>query len=151
VALILAATYPDLIDGVFACTTGAQVLAGLPSGAAWTLDGNPIPLGELPVTKIKAPVVITGGGKDEVIESAIAARTLAAAARANGQTNVVARVYPNAGHGVGCRVPNLPIPAEFQISPTTTEEVGGTPAANAEAASLAWPILLRFLAALPAR
>jgi dienelactone hydrolase len=151
VAILLGATYPDLVDGVFACTTSAQVLGGLPSGVAWTLDGSPTPFGPLPVTMIIAPVVITGGGKDEIIDSAVAARTLAGAARANGQTNVVAHVYPNAGHGVGCRIPNIPIPAEYQLSPTTTEEAGGTPAANAQAAAVTWPLLLRFLASLPAR
>jgi dienelactone hydrolase len=149
--LLLAATYPTLVDGVWACTTSAQVLGGSPSGAAWTLNGAPIPFGPLPVTRITAPVVITGGEDDQIIDSAFAATDLAATARANGQTNVVGRVYPKAGHGAGCRVPNLPIPTEFETAPNTLLATGGTRAANARAAETSWPAFLDFLATLPHR
>jgi len=151
-AILLAATYPDLIDGVWGCTTSEKILGGSPSGPAWTLNGSPVPFGDLPVTSIRrAPVVITGGGKDEIIESAFAATDLARAARANGQTNVVAHVYPAAGHGVGCRTPNVPIPSAFQLGPSTESEAGGTPAANALAAQVTWPLFMQFLRDLPAR
>jgi len=77
--------------------------------------------------------------------------TWRAGARANGQTNVVARVYPKAGHGVGCRAPNLPIPAELEIGPNTFQAGGGTPPANASGAETSWPTFLTFLATLPRR
>jgi dienelactone hydrolase len=143
-ALLLAAAFPDLVHGAIACTTASHVLGADP-GTAWTLGGKPVPFGLLPVDKISAPTLITGGGQDEIVDSAPATKQLLAFAHSHGRTNVVGRVYPKAGHGVGCRQPNLPIPSEVEESPGTFLSLGGTPAANAEAATAAWPVLLRFL------
>jgi dienelactone hydrolase len=143
-ALLLAAAFPDLVHGAIACTTASHVLGADP-GIAWTLAGKPVPFGLLPVDKISAPTLITGGGKDEIIDSASATKELLTLAHSHGRTNVVGRVYPNAGHGVGCRQPNLPIPSEVEESPGMFLSLGGTSAANAEAAAAAWPVLLRFL------
>jgi dienelactone hydrolase len=149
-AILLGANYPDLVHGVVACTIAPNILGGSPPGTpAWTINGKPIPYGPLPVEQINAPVLITGGGKDEIVDSTAGTKELINRARSHGRANVAGRVYPNAGHGVGCRTPNLPAPTELPVAPNTYLEIGGTSAANAQAAAASWPRLLRFLATLP--
>jgi dienelactone hydrolase len=148
-ALLIAANYPDLIHGVIACTTGSHVLGAFPppaTGAAWTINGNAILTGLLPVDKISAPTLIYGGGKDEIIDSGPATKELVEFAHAHGRTNVTGKIYPNAGHGVGCRIPNIPAPTEFEVAPGTFLALGGTTAANSEAAAASWPARLRLIA-----
>jgi dienelactone hydrolase len=147
-ALLLAADFPSLVDRVVACTTASHVLGAFPppaTGPAWTLGGKPVPFGLLPVDQITVPTLITGGGKDEVIDSGPATKELLDIAHAHGRSNVTGRIYPNAGHGVGCRQPNVPAPAEFEVAPNTFSSLGGTSASNSEAAILTWPNLLHFL------
>ena len=150
-ALLVAANYPDLVHGVVACTTASHVLGAFPppaTGAAWTINGNGILAGLLPVDKITAPTLIYGGGKDEIIDSGPATKELADYARTHGRTNVTGKIYPNAGHGVGCRIPNLPAPTELEVSPGTFVALGGTSAANSEAAAATWAARLRFIASV---
>ena len=89
-----------------------------------------------------------GGGKDEIIDSGPATKELADFAHAHGRTNVTGKIYPNAGHGVGCRIPNLPAPTELEVSPGTFVALGGTSAANSEAAAATWAARLRFIASV---
>jgi dienelactone hydrolase len=148
-ALLVAANYPNLVHGVVACTTASHVLGAFPqpaTGAAWTISGNPILAGLLPVDRITAPTLIYGGGKDEIVDSGPATKELADFAHANGRTNVTGKIYPNAGHGVGCRIPNIPAPTEFEISAGTFLALGGTAAANSAAAAASWPARLRLIA-----
>jgi dienelactone hydrolase len=148
-ALLTAANYPDLVHGVVVCTTSSHVLGAYPppaSGAAWTINGNAILTGLLPVDKITAPTLIFGGGKDEIGDSASATRELVNFAHAHGRANVIGKVYPFAGHGVGCRIPNIPAAAEAEVSAGTFLTLGGTSAANSEAAAASWPARLRLIA-----
>jgi dienelactone hydrolase len=148
-ALLIAANYPSLVHGVLACSTDSHVGDGLPpsgDGAAWTIKGKPIIGGLLPVDRISAQTLITGGGKDEIANSGAATKELADTARAHGRTNVTGRVYANAGRGAGCGIPNLPAPSEVQVSPGTVLSLGGTSAANSQAAVAGWPALLRLVA-----
>ena len=147
-ALLLGATYPDLVHGVVACTTDSQVLAGFGGAPAWTLGGDPIPLGPIPVERVAGPVLVTGGGKDEVIDSAQGVRDITARARTHGGGDVTGAIYPNAGHGIGCIIPNVPLTTEIQIGPSVSAESGGTPAANEQAAAASWPLVLRLLGSL---
>jgi dienelactone hydrolase len=147
-ALLLARYYPELVHGVVACTTDAFVLGGLPSGRAWPINGQPVPFSILPIERITVPTLITGGGKDEIIDSAAATKRLLDVARTQHETNVSGRIFPNAGHGAGCVAPNVPAPGVAETSPGTFLSLGGTPAGNALAAVSAWPALLRFLNAL---
>lgn len=147
-ALLVAATYPDLVHGVVACTTASHVLGAFPppaTGAAWTINGNPILTGLLPVDKISAPTLIYGGGKDEIVDSGPATSELVDFAHAHGRSNVTGTVYPDAGHGVGCRIPNLPAPTELEVSPGTFLALGGTSAANSQAAEATWAARLRLI------
>jgi dienelactone hydrolase len=148
-ALLTAASYPNLVHGVVVCTTSSHVLGAYPppaSGAAWTINGKAILTGLLPVDKITAPTLIFGGGKDEIGDSASATRELVNFAHAHGRANVIGKVYPFAGHGVGCRIPNIPAAAEAEVSVGTFLTLGGTAAANSEAAAASWPARLRLIA-----
>lgn len=67
--------------------------------------------------------------------------------RAHGRTDVTLLDYPQAGHGVGVIVPNIP------TRPTVNSRYGilyfgGSPGAGAAARADSWPKLLRFLAQL---
>ena len=147
-ALLLGGTYPDLAHGVVACTTDSQVLGAVGGGPAWTLGGNPIPLGPIPVERIVGPVLVSGGGKDEVVDSAQGVRDIVSRARAYGVNDVTGKIYPAAGHGIGCITPNVPLTGEIQIGPSSYAETGGTPAANELAAAASWPLVLRLLRSL---
>ncbi|MFL5927102.1 MAG: acyl-CoA thioester hydrolase/BAAT C-terminal domain-containing protein [Gaiellaceae bacterium] len=146
-ALLLGATYPELVHGVVACTPSADVLPPpRGSGSAWTMNGKPIALGPLPVESIGAPTWITGGGKDELADSAQAVQDLLARAKAHARANVNGAVYAGAGHAVGCVIPNQPLPEQFSLGAAGGYfERGGTAAANEAAAAASWPRLLALL------
>jgi dienelactone hydrolase len=149
-AILVAAQYPGLVHGVLACTTSSHVLDGVPTtgdGAAWTIGGKPIIGGLLPIDRVTARTLITGGGQDEIADSGPATTELVEYARAHGRANVSGRIYARAGHGAGCRIPNVPSPSEVQVSPGTVAALGGTTAANSQAAEVSWPALLRLVAA----
>jgi len=78
-------------------------------------------------------------------DSASATRELVNVAHASGRANGVGEVSPSAGHGVGCRIPNIPAEAEAKVSAGTFLTLGGAPAANSEAAAT-WPARLRLIA-----
>ena len=68
--LLLASYLPHLADGVVtssptAVINGAVSAAG---GAAWTFGGQPLaPVGNIPVTRIRVPLLIGDGGQDAVL------------------------------------------------------------------------------------
>jgi dienelactone hydrolase len=149
--LLIAATYPDLVRGVVSCTGSADVLAANPGpGDAWTLGGQAIPLGPIPVEKIAGPVVAFGAGADAVGPSASAVEEIVNRARAHGRRDIVGHIYPHAGHGTGCVIPNIPQRQDYQVGPATYQARGGTVVSNALAAIASWPIVMRFIATVPA-
>ena len=147
-ALLLGATYPELVHGVVACTTNAQVTRPI-----WTVGGQPIPYGPIPVERIAGPVLVTGGGKDAALPSAIFTQWIVERARTYGRTDIVGRIYPKAGHSVGCDVPNVPpsqvVVAKDGFGRRVVLYTGGTRVANALAAAASWPLVPRFLRTLP--
>lgn len=149
-ALLLGTTYPDLVHGVVACTPSADVLPSTSgTGSAWTLHGKAVPLGPIPVEAIGGPTWVTGGGKDEISDSAQAVRDILSRAKAHGRKNVSGVVYPRAGHAVGCVIPNQPLPEQFSLGPGGGYfERGGTPTANEAAAAASWPRVFELLRSL---
>jgi dienelactone hydrolase len=144
-ALLSGAYFPELVHGVITCSGGASAGASVPdqSDAAWSLGGKPVPArSAIPVERIAGPVLAFGGGKDAIADSAEAVREIVSRARAHGRHDIVGHIYPDAGHGVGCRVPNIPVGDEV---PGTNVWAGGTPETNASAAVATWPLMLRFL------
>ncbi len=145
-ALLVTAAYPDLARGVIACTPNQYVLpASSGSGAAWTLGGKAIKPGEpYAVEKIAGPVLVFGAGQDAFGRSSTAVDVIQQRAKAHNLHNITGRVYPAAGHAVGCQLPNLPI-GDYFVSPGITQSRGGTPDSNGRAAAQAWPLVLHFL------
>ena len=118
------------------------------AGEAWTRGGKPVPYGPIRVERIAGPVLVFGAGKDEIFASALAVQRIVERARAYGRSDVVGRIYPKAGHGIGCVAANLPL-AGALTDGSFTYELGGTRAANERVAAASWPLVLRFLATLP--
>ncbi len=150
-ALLLGIYYPELVNGVIACTSSADVLGASDypafGGNAWTLGGSPVPQGPIPVERVVGPIMATGGGKDAVWPTAEAVREIVARARRYGRNDVVGHIYAKAGHGVGCAVPYLPL-RSINFGRTSWLPFGGTQASNARARAASWPLLLRFVATL---
>jgi dienelactone hydrolase len=148
-ALLLGATYPDLVHGVIACTTSSDVLSAYPGpGNAWTVGGQPIPNGPIPVERIGGPVLVTGADQDKIWPSALAVENIVKRAHEHGRRDIVGRVYPSAGHGVGCIFPNTPV-GSIQTGRKVVVPIGGTRAGNAQARRTSWPLALRFMRTLP--
>jgi dienelactone hydrolase len=146
-ALLVGATFPNLVHAVVEYVGGANVGPASPYGgrAAWTLNGKEVPPGpEIPVERIAGPVFAVGGGADAVGASDRAARQIGRRLRAHRRSDFVVLTYPRAGHGLGRVIPNVPT----SVRPTiqgVTYKFGGTRAANAAALVNAWPKLLAFL------
>ena len=150
-ALLLGATYPELVHGVIASSPSADVLGAYPGpGAAWTLGGKPVLEGPIPVWQIPGPVLAFGGGKDLYYSSAYAVHELVERSAEHGRHNVVVRVYPDAGVGVGFGIPNLPTYGRVIKLGNHYIGVGGTPGANVRAWAASWPLVLRFVRTMPA-
>jgi dienelactone hydrolase len=145
-ALELGIAFPSLVRGVATCSGSDRNQGGTPDGFAWTLGGKPLPLGPIPVEQIGGPVIAFAGGKDDVWSAVEYARSIAARGRSHGRLDIVAQIYPRAGHGVGCLTPNIPLSSTILVGPGAYADRGGTPAANEASAAASWPILLRFLA-----
>jgi dienelactone hydrolase len=147
-ALLLGATYPDLVHGVIAASTSDRVLGGIPSGYAWTLGGKPVAESQIPVEQIAGPVLAFAGGKDELLTAREAVARIVARARSHQRLDVQAVVYPKAGHGT-VLTPNVPFAPVVEFRPGVLLDLGGSPAANAAAHVDSWRRILHFLATLP--
>lgn len=103
-------------DAVLLTVPGDVVAGSFPAegGAAWLLDGAPVPFAPgprsaLPVERVAGPVFLAGAGADRVWPSAAMAGALAARLRERGHPyGHVLAVYPEAGHTLGYLVPELP-------------------------------------------
>jgi dienelactone hydrolase len=149
-ALLLGATYPELVHGVIASSPSADVIGAYPGpGAAWTLDSKPVPEGPIPVWQIVGPVLAFGGGKDLYYSSAYAVDEIVERAHEHGRHNFVGHVYPDAGGGVGFGIPNLPVYGRVIKLGNHYIGVGGTPGANTRAWAASWPLVLDFIRLMP--
>jgi dienelactone hydrolase len=150
-ALLVGSAYPQLVHGVIASSSSADVLGGIPGpSAAWTLGGNPVPEGPIPVWQIAGPVLAFGGGKDLYYSSAYAVHEIVERAHDHGRSDIAGLVYPDAGAGVGFAIPNLPTYGRVVKLGNHYIGVGGTPGANVRAWAASWPLVLRFVRTMPA-
>jgi dienelactone hydrolase len=78
-ALVTAAEFPRVFHGAIGLAPSSYLYPGYPpSGAAWTLRGQTLPAGmDIPVEKIRGPVLVAGAGKDGVWDSGPAVRYVA--------------------------------------------------------------------------
>ena len=68
--LLLASYLPHLADGVVASSPTAVIngAVSVVPGAAWTFGGQPlVPVGNIPVTRIRVPLLMGDGGQDAVL------------------------------------------------------------------------------------
>ena len=142
-ALLLASTYPALVQGVAAYVPGAVAIPG-----SWTLRGKPVPPPSnpdprIPVERIRGPVLVVAGGADQVWDSAYAVSAIRDRRRAHGRSTE-ALTFPDAGHSVALAIPYLPVSTEFSSNGFTLVS-GGTRQADALARTASWPRLLALL------
>jgi hypothetical protein len=97
------------------------------------------------VGAVAAKTWVTGGGKDEIIDSAQAVRDMLVRARSHQRPNIQGAVYGQAGHTIGCITPNQPLPQEFSLGSGGFFSRAGTPTANETAAASSWPHIYQLL------
>jgi dienelactone hydrolase len=127
-ALLLAAHAPGLVQGVVGLVPADAAFGSFPpGGAAWTLDGVPVPLGPIAVERIDAPLMVVAAGRDEIWPSSSMARSIVVRRHDHG-AECTHLDYPDATHALSFLVPN---------------DTGSSPDDAARRA--AWPHLLDFL------
>jgi dienelactone hydrolase len=98
---------------------------------------------EIPVERIRGPVLLIAGGRDGLWPSAFMARRIAdRRARFDKRLRTNVLIYPDAGHLIGKAYLPAGAPAIGRL------DSGGTAGANAHAQSDSWPEVLDFLAGL---
>jgi dienelactone hydrolase len=146
--LLIGATYPALVRGVVALVPNDWVDWAPAVGRypAWTLHGSGLPVGPIPVQRIRGPIFAVGGGHDRLWPSGQHVENLKRDLGGRGPRPTLL-VYPRAGHAVGSILPYIPsfthIHSRYGII-----ELGGTRTADERAREDAWPKLVAWLAAL---
>lgn len=151
-AQLLGAHFPALVDRVVAVVPSAVVNASYPNGttAAWTLRGHPFPsipfspASDIPVERIRGPLMTICAGADEIWPSCTYASEIAQRRRAHGDAaHDVYLTAPEATHEqTAFLVPDLPGLVAGNLN------VPGVVAAERDRERI-WPQLLRFLGATP--
>jgi dienelactone hydrolase len=149
-ALLLGADFPNLVHGVVALVPSAYVNGSFPisKGAAWNLNGRPIPFtGQvpdaqalIPVAKIQGPIFVDCGRYDSVWPSCAYSDQIKGELSAGFPFQHPILEFPEAGHGIGSLVPYL-----NSFEPVNLQ--GKTPDSDQLAREQAWPQFLKFLAA----
>ncbi len=136
-ALLLSHHRPDLVRGTVLWAPSDEVRPAFPPpGDAWTLAGEPVAAGPIPVDGVAGPVLTVSGGRDTQWRATAQAGRIVDALAAAGVPHRFLD-YPAAGHSVG-------LPPYHAISVN-----GGnvrTRAADADARADGWPQVLEFLA-----
>jgi dienelactone hydrolase len=102
---------------------------------------------ELPVERIRGPILMVSGEADAMWPSTQMAEMAARRAARHGFAHRIEHLhYPGAGH-LSAGVPGMPAPTQVR-HPLTRGfyDLGGTPAGNAAARADSWPRVLAFLA-----
>lgn len=142
-ALLVAARWPSLVHGLIAAAPSAVVNGSNPgdcpprTGAAWTLNGAPVPAGQpIAVQSIRGAVMLLTGGDDLLWPSRAYAQQIMSALPPDGAARVHLN-YPAAGDAV-LGIPFSPIPAPRLA-------YGGTIAADSAAYMSDWPASIAFV------
>jgi dienelactone hydrolase len=148
--LLLASYLPHLANGVVvssptAVINGAVSAAG---GAAWTFGGQPVaPVGNIPVTRIRVPLLMGDGGQDIVWDAAAAASTIMGELHGSADHAPATNLYyPGAGHYYFGLPPYFPF-----FTDTAVAGLGGSAQADALATEQFWTRMIAFLGHLAVR
>ena len=142
--LLLASYLPHLADGVVASSPTAVINGAVSAagGPAWTFGGQPVaPVGNIPVTRIRVPLLMGEGGQDAVWDSAAAASTIMGELRGSPDHAPATNLYyPGAGHYYFGYPPYYPF-----FTTTEVAELGGSAQADALATEQFWTRMITFL------
>jgi dienelactone hydrolase len=142
--LLLASYLPHLADGVVASSPTAAInpANSAAQGPAWTFDGQPLaPVGNIPVTRIRVPLLMGDGGQDAVWDSAAAASTIMGELRGSPDHAPATNLYyPGAGHYYFGVPPYFPV-----FTNTEVAGLGGSAQADALATEQFWTRMITFL------
>lgn len=143
-ALLIASYQPHLVNAVVASSPSYLIngaFGGRP-GPAWTFHGKALPTQtDIPVRRIRVPVLLGDGGQDAIWDSAGSATAIVAELKAaNDRAPYINLYYPGAGHAFLGEPPYVPYSWYSAHGP-----VGGTRQANALAAEQSWAKMISFL------
>jgi dienelactone hydrolase len=142
--LLLASYLPHLADGVVASSPTAAInpANSAAQGPVWTFGGQPLaPVGNIPVTRIRVPLLMGDGGQDAVWDSAAAASTIMGELRGSPDHAPATNLYyPGAGHYYFGFPPYFPV-----FTNTEVAGLGGSAQADALATEQFWTRMITFL------
>src|SRR5580693_7831930 len=148
--LLLASYLPHLADGVVASSPTAVINGAISAagGAAWTFGGQPVaPVGNIPVTRIRVPLLMGDGGQDIVWDAAAAASTIMGELHGSADHAPATNLYyPGAGHYYFGLPPYFPF-----FTDTAVAGLGGSAQADALATEQFWTRMIAFLGHLAVR
>jgi dienelactone hydrolase len=145
-ALLIASYEPDLFSAVIASSPSSNVngpFGGGPAGAAWTWEGKPLPTGtEIPVNRIRVPLLIGDGGLDAVWDSSASATVIMnELSAARDHAPYINLYYPDAGHAFLGTPPYFP----YDGLTGSGNPLGGSEQANALAEEQSWARMVEFI------
>jgi dienelactone hydrolase len=142
--LLLACYLPHLADGIVASSPTAVIngAVSVVAGPAWTFGGQPLPpVGNIPVTRLRIPLLMGDGGQDAAWDSAAAASTIMDELRGSpGHVPATNLYYPGAGHYYFGLPPYFPF-----FTSTEVAGLGGSAQADALATEQFWTRMITFL------
>lgn len=143
-ALLLANDFPLLFHGAIVYSPSYYVNPAMDSstGTAWTLGGQAVPAGPIPMNQISGPVLAIAGDSDAIWDSERSASQISTELGVVGSRySHQAEIYLDAGHGVGT-YPYEP------IGTAALQAVGGTRAGDVAAQRSGWAKVMKLLAGL---
>ena len=148
--LLLASYLPHLANAVVADSPSAVITPGTGAqpGPAWTFGGQPLtPLTNIPVTRIRVPLLMGDGGRDLLWDAAASASTIMAELHGSADhAPAVNLYYPGAGHYYFGFPPYFPF-----FTTTSVEGLGGSVQADALATEQFWTRMISLLSHLAVR
>jgi dienelactone hydrolase len=145
-ALLIASYEPGLFSAVIASSPSSSVngaYGGPAGGAAWTWAGKPLPTGtEIPVSRIRVPLLLGDGGLDAVWNSSSSATIIMSELSASrDHAPAINLYYPDAGHAFLGTPPYFP----YDGLGASGIPVGGSQQANAQADEQSWARMTAFI------
>lgn len=143
-ALLIASYEPHLFDALVASSPSYLIYgaSGGKPGPGWTFDGKPLPVGtNIPVSRIRVPLLLGDGGQDAIWDSAGSATAIMQELHnANDPAPHINLYFPQAGHAFLGRPPYLPYSGYGHHG-----TLGGTQQANALAEEQSWIRMISFI------